>query len=275
MDDALVNALQRQRPSLCLACDYDLTTLPDGLCPECGAAFTHVQLRDTALQRENKFRRLRRTLVVRGGTCILAAMAFVVVAALCAMAAMYFITLTTIAIVGASLLGAIIDQCLSLDRDRPTVTRAKIELAVACMISLCVIVSIGTVSAPFVACVLTTALCQVWRANGRKRGTLLIAMPGVWLLALAAWIVLSGQVRIMQGFHFSDWDVRSASVRYRTEAMVAIEARRQGLVVGGVGLVALVPWYARCAWVRAGRKGRASERVSESQLSGDAESGER
>ncbi len=185
------------------------------------------------------------------------------------------VTLAAIAIVGASLLGAIIDQCLSLEHDKPTATRAKIELAVACMMSLYVVVSNGTVSAPFVACVLTTALCQVWRANGRNRGPLLVAMPGVWLLALASWIVLSSQIRIMQGFRFSDWDVRSASIDFRTQPMEAIEARRQGLVVGGMGLLAMVPWYARRAWVRAGRKGRASERMTESRLSGDAQSGER
>ncbi len=256
-------------------CDYDLTSLPDGLCPECGAAFTHAQLRDAAIQRGSKFRRALRIVIIWGGTCILAAMAFVVVAVLCGMAALGSVTLAAIAIVGASLLGAIIDQCLSHDRPTPLATRARTEFVVACTISLYAAVSNGWVSAPFVACVLTITLCQVWRANGRDRGPLIIAMPGVWLLLLASWIVLSGQVRILQGFRFSDWDVRGASVASRAEAMPAIEARRQGFVVGGMGLVALVLWCARRVWERARRKERASEGIADSRVSGDAGSGGR
>lgn len=269
MDDAEVNTPEPMRQECCLVCDYDLTSLPDGLCPECGAAFTHAQLRDAAIQRGSKFRKVLRILIIRGGTCILAAMAFGGVAVLCGMAALGSVTLAAIAIVGASLFGAIIDQCLSHDRPRPMATRARTEFVVACTVSLFAAVSNGWVSAPFVTCVLTIALCQVWRANGRDRWALILAMPGVCLLVLAFWITLTAQVRIMQGFRFSDWNVRNASIAFRAEAMPAVEARRQGFVVGGMGLVALVPWYARRVWERARRKESGSEAIADSRISGD------
>lgn len=268
LDAASVRVPLLQGCERCLSCEYDLKSLPDGLCPECGAPFTHAQLRDAAMQRAGRFGRWVRVLVVRFGTCILAAMAFVAVAALCAMAALYSIPLTAAATVGASLLGAVIDQCLSFDREQPTPARAKIESLVVCVISICVVVSIGTVSAPFVACVLTTALCQLWRARNRNRVSLMAAMPSVWLLVLSLWIVLPAQSRIMRGFRFSDWDMRSASIKFRTEAMPAVEARTQGFIVGAAGLAALLPWYARLAWVRARRVKRDSESTARSPDTG-------
>lgn len=275
MNDASAIASQQPRPALCLTCDYDLTSLPDGACPECGSAFTHAHLREVALQRASKYNRWTRTLLVRGGTCVLAAMAFVVVTALCAMAGLYTIMLTAVAIGGASLLGAVIDQCLSFDRATPTVTRAKMELLVTGTISLYAIVAIGTVSAPFIACVMTTALCQLWRANARGRGPLIVAMPGACLLVLASWIVLSAQVRILRGFRFSDWNVRSASVKFRTEAMTAVEARRQGMIWGSVGVMTLWPSFAWRAWLRARDRRRASADIAAARGNGDQGSGAR
>lgn len=262
MHDASANSPQPLRPAICLTCDYDLTSLPDGACPECGSAFTHAHLREVALRRGSRFNRWMRTLLVRGGTCVLAAMAFVVVTALCAMAGLSFITLTAVAVAGASLLGAVIDQCLGVDRAKPTAMRAKIELFAAGVFSCIALVSSGTVSAPFIACVVTTALCQLQRANGRHRAAVILAMPGVCLFVLACWITLTAQVRIMQGFGFSDWNVRSASIQFRTEAMMAVEARRQGLIWGGAGLVMLAPWYAHRAWLQARLRRKSAECVA-------------
>jgi hypothetical protein len=231
----------RTGASACLQCGYDLELLPDGICPECGTAFTHAMLLTARLEREGRRAAIARSLAVRVLTCLLAAIGFLIVAILCGFIALGSPTMAAIAVAGGALMGAIIDEFLSVGRAKPTRLRAMVELVVA-FVGVMVACGVGGIAgSPLAACIMATAVCQLVRAHDRRRGRWIIAMPGICLVLLAMCIVVPAQVRVMQGFRYSEWDAREPSIRFRSTAMTAVEARKRGFIVGGAGLAALAP----------------------------------
>lgn len=217
-------------PDPCVSCGYDLTALPDGVCPECGAAFTHE---GNAAIRASKPRRFNQVAEFLGRCIVTALIGICVIAVSVGLAEPRDVIGTAAAIGLCPLIGMIVAEVLMFEQTRRiTKRRACGDLAVATAVLVaCWFTSWS--AAGIGAAVFAAAVSQLFTAFSIRKSALLL-VPAACLIAFGVFVFASAQARINTGFLFSEWD--NANLQFEsTFAMSNRRARAISLDILKVG----------------------------------------
>ena len=239
--------------SHCPDCAYDLSTLPDGRCPECGLAFTHARLLRAWIARQAKVKSRRSAMRT-------ASLVPFSVAAIITLFWLATATASTYFGFGMSitLLAALIGLFVYVRGDRLLTHSHELLCFVVPLFMLFFAIAGNPEPYPGMAVAAAAAVVICYfalRDSPLISGVLILGLGALPLTVYGLSMLLHGQLRVNGGHYWSDFDWPSFP---RPRALKAPEA-----VVGGLWMLALsgvlagvTIFFIRRALVRIRRAGR-------------------